>query len=60
MLSGADFFVFFHADLMMDVCSSSLVGFITWLVRSGLYPVMEEPSVEKALEAVRAIDRTGS
>ena len=32
-----------------------LVGFITLLVRSGLYPVTEEPSVEKALEGVLVI-----
>ena len=32
-----------------------LLGFITLIVRSGLYPVKEEPSVEKALKGVLVI-----
>lgn len=46
------------ASMMFPILISTagiLVGFITLIVRSGLYPVKEEPSVEKALKGVLVI-----
>jgi len=46
------------ASMMFPILISTagiLVGFITLIVRSGLYPVKDEPSVEKALKGVLVI-----
>merc|ERR1719215_39301 len=46
------------ASMMFPILISTagiLVGFITLIVRSGLYPVKKEPSVEKALKGVLVI-----